>query len=119
MTGLLPLWFGLLGPPVIWAIRFAVVYALVPDSCSRGSVWIMQGVTLAALAGTVWAGVVAWRAWRTAEEGEGMDLGVVRVRTRFMGRVGVLESALFFVVIVAEALAIFFIHPCQSGGVPL
>lgn len=119
MTGLLPLWFGLLGPPVIWAVRFGVSYALVPASCSRESVWILQGVTLLALAGTVWAGLVAWRAWRTAEEGDRIDMGVVRLRTRFMGRVGVMESVLFFVVIVAEGLAIFFIHPCQSGGVPL
>lgn len=119
MTRLLPLWFGLLGPPVIWAVRFGVSYALVPTSCARESVWILQGVTLLALAGTVWAGVVAWRAWRGADEGERIDLGAARIRARFMGRVGVMGSALFFVVIVAEALAIFFVHPCQSGGVPL
>lgn len=116
---LLALWFGMLGPPVIWGIRFGVSYALVPYACARAGVMVLQLVTLVALLGTAWAGVVAGRHWRATGKSTQVELGGPEARARFMALFGLLSSALFFLVMAAEGLAVFFIDPCQTGGVPL
>lgn len=116
---MLPLWFGFLGPPVIWAVRFGVSYALVPAACRGGGLPWLQGITLVALAGTAWAGVVAWRSWRGAGDGRVGDAETAGGRARFMGAVGVLGSVLFFLAIASESLALFMVDPCRTGGVPL
>jgi hypothetical protein len=116
---MLPLWFGFLGPPIIWAVRFGVSYALVPSACTGAGLLWMQIVTLVALVGTAWAGVLAWRSWTRAGDADRVEPGGVRVRIRLMGAVGVLGSVLFFLTILVEGLAIFLVPACQSGGVPL
>lgn len=114
-----PLWFALLGPPVLWAVRFGAAYVLVPLACARGSVMVLQAITVVALLATAAAGLVGWREWRRAGGSRQVELGGADARARFMALVGVLGSGLFFAVIVVEALALFFISPCQSGGAPL
>ncbi|MBW3553615.1 MAG: hypothetical protein KY466_08895 [Gemmatimonadetes bacterium] len=116
---LLPLWFAVLGPPVIWAARFVLNYALVPYTCAADAVLLLQLVTVVALLGVAWAGLVGWSRWRRAGRSTQVEFGGAEARARFMALVGVLGSGLFFAVIVAEALAIFFIPPCQTGGAPL
>lgn len=116
---LLALWFGLLGPPLIWAARFGTSYALVPYACDRDAPALLQVVTLVALLATAGAGLTAWQAWRAAGRGRRLELGEPAGRTRFMALAGMLSSALFFLLIVAEGLALFFTDPCQTGGVPL
>lgn len=116
---LLALWFGMLGPPVIWAIRFGVSYVLVPYACARAGVMVLQLVTLVALLATAWAGVVAARHWRGTGKSAQVEFGGLEARARFMALFGILSSGLFFLVIAAEGLAVFFIDPCQTGGVPL
>jgi hypothetical protein len=115
---MLRLWFGFLGAPVIWATRFGASYALVPAACGGSGLAWMQAVTWMALAGTAWAGLFAWRAWRGGLVGGG-ETRAARLRSRFMGAVGLLGSVLFFLVIAAEALALVLVPPCASGGVPL
>lgn len=111
--------FAFLGPPVIWSIRFGVSYSLLPWVCATGGVLLLQALTLAALAGTAWAGAVGWRQWRLAGRSTAAEFGGADARARFMALVGMLGSALFLVVIIAEALPLFLIDPCQTGGVPL
>lgn len=113
---LLPLWFGFLGPPIIWAARFGASYALVPFACQHDAVQLLQVITVVALVGVAWAAVVAWRAWRAAGKSRQVELGGRNARARFMALAGLLSSAIFFVAIVAEGIAIFLIDPCQSGG---
>ncbi len=116
--GLFPLWFGILGPPIIWAGRIAVSYILVPYACWTGWIIMLHLVTLVALLATAFAGWVAWRRWRQAGRGTEVELDGMTTRTRFMALVGILSSGFFFLVMVAEGLANFFVHPCQTGGVP-
>jgi hypothetical protein len=116
------LWFGFLGPPVIWAVRFMVAYALVPGACSAGGLLALNVVTLVALAGTVLAGVVAARSWGRAgpEPGvEGDPDHTAWRRARFMAMAGIFTSALFTAVIVAEGLANVLVDPCLGSGAPL
>ena len=116
---LFALWFGILGPPIIWAARIAANYILVPYACWWEMIWILHLTTLAGVLGTAIAGWVAWRHWRSSGRGTEVELGGPAIRARFMALVGVLSSGFFFLVIVAEGLANVFVHPCQTAGVPL
>lgn len=114
--GLIALWFGILGPPAIWIARLSASYALVPFVCQSGWTWLLNGITAAALLGSVLAGFVAYRSWRAARGGTGSGTGA---RTRFMGILGMLIATLFSAVIVAEGLANLMVAPCLTGGAPL
>lgn len=116
------LWFAFLGPPIIWAMRFTVAYALVPTVCSAAGLLALNVITLVALGGTVLAGVVAAHSWRRTrgEHGaQGYRSETGWRRARFMALAGIFTSALFTAVIVAEGLANVLVDPCLGSGAPL
>lgn len=117
-TRMLAQWFGVLGPPVIWAVRFGLIYTLVPYACWWDSVFVLHLTTILALIGTAAAGWFAWREWSAAGPSSGED-PEPGTRSRFMGLLGMFNSAFFSLVIAAEGLANVMIDPCQQGGVPL
>jgi hypothetical protein len=113
----LALWFGFLGPPLVWYLRLNLSYILVPYACAVGSAAVLNLVTVAALAAA--AGVTAASQWR-AMGGQGdTEVEGREARIRFMAILGVLSSATFLAVIAAEGLAILMMDPCQSAGTPL
>lgn len=116
---LLPLWIGILGPPVIWAVRIAASYVLVPYACRWDTVVPLHGATAAALLATALIGWVSWDRWRRTGKSTQVELGGPTTRARFMAISGMLSSGFFFLVMVAEGLANFFLDPCQTGGAPL
>lgn len=116
---LLPLWFGFLGPPLIWAGRFGINYALLPYACEREAAWLLQVITLVALLGISAAALVAWRSWKAAGKTRQLEFGGAETRARFLALAGLLSSAIFFTAVVAEGIALFLIHPCQTGGTTL
>lgn len=113
--GLLLLWTGMLGPPILWAIRIFASYVLVPVVCRTGSIGVLHALTAASLIGVVVVGVLAYRAWRGRHGTDTPPIG----RIYFMGLAGVLSAAFFFAVIVAEGLANFLVDPCLGAGAPL
>lgn len=113
------LWFGFLGPPIIWAIRFTVAYALVPTTCSAGGLLALNVVTLVALGGTVLAGIIAGSSLRRTGDQHGNEGHWAWRRARFMALAGLFTSALFTAVIVAEGLANILVDPCLGSGTPL
>lgn len=115
--GLVALWFGIIGPPTIWLARLAASYLLVPLVCRTGWLWLLNAVTGAALLGVAVAAAVALRSWRLTRDEHGSAQAAQRAR--FMAVVGMLVSALFFAVIVAEGLANLLVDPCLTGGAPL
>lgn len=117
--GSAPLWFAVLGPPVLWAVRFGASYALLPHACASGDVRPLYALTVATLLAVAAAGVAGWVQWRRLAPGARGEVGAPEARARFMAVVGVLGSALFFAVVVLEGLALVFIDPCLTGGVPL
>jgi hypothetical protein len=59
-------------------------------------------------------GLVAWREWkRTGREWPSEELGAIP-RSRFMVALGLLASALFSLVILAQWAASFFFNPCMA-----
>ena len=104
---------------MIWAVRIAATYILVPYACWWEWIPLLHAVTLAALLAAAFAGWIAWRQWREAGRGTEVELGGTITRSRFMALVGMLSASFFFLVMVAEGLANLFVHPCQTAGIPL
>lgn len=106
------LWFGVLGSAIIWGIQLQTSYAMVPWACSSGHRWILPFVSLGFLVAAAIPGIVSWNLWRKASaqtsERETRGGG----RGRFMALLGLLDSAVFFLLILAQGIPVFFIHPC-------
>lgn len=109
------LWVVLLGPPVIWAVRFGVAYVLAPHACRADALVLLHALTVVALAAVAAVGVLAWRYLRLAGQAEAVPPEVTQ-RTRFIALVGLLGSLLFTVVIVAEGSGSVMIDPCTAWG---
>ena len=106
------LWAGLLLPPVAFLLNLELAYALVPVACTSGVLpvhLVHLGSFLLALAG----GVFAFRCWRAKGSTWPGEEGGRLARTRFMAGLGLLESALFALVIVAQWIPSFLLNPCQ------
>jgi hypothetical protein len=109
-------WLGVLGPPILWAVRFGVNYALMPLVCAAELTWLPHTITaiaLALLAGMGWTAYRFWSGTRGAAPAGTSDL--VR-RTRFMGLFGMMSAVLFTLAVIAEWLANVMIDPCLTAG---
>jgi hypothetical protein len=110
------LWAGVVGPPLTWAIRIGAGYLLVPHACRAESLWLLHGLTLAALASCAAFAALAWRLRLRVDPDDGVPDDSSEPRVGFMARLGLLSSALFGAVIVAEGLANLFVDPCHAAG---
>lgn len=107
-------WAGVLLAPVAWALQMQASYMLVQPACMTGHNLALHIVTISALAIAAFSAYVAWRNWHEAgAQWPGDETGGPRPRSRFMGALGLLTSAMFFVVILAQGIASFILHPCQ------
>jgi hypothetical protein len=108
--GIVALVGGVILPPLAWFAALNANWMLVAPACARGSSWPFYAVTLATFLLALAAGTVSWRTFRAASPaGE----SVTALRTRFLGGLGLLSSALFSVAIVAQAIASLVVGPCQ------
>jgi hypothetical protein len=110
-TGLI--WTGLLVPPIAWAFQLQANYVLVSVTCQQGSRWPLYLVTLIALLITLAAGFGAWRALVRVNGSYSEDGGSPASVARFMSILGLMTSALFLLVIIAQAVPGFIFHGCQ------
>ncbi|MBD0372118.1 MAG: hypothetical protein ICV60_14855 [Pyrinomonadaceae bacterium] len=112
--GLFMQWTGLLAGPVAWALHMQTNYALVPWVCMKGGEMLLYLVSIFAILITAAGAFAAWRAWSEGgREKEANGGGDPISRTSFMGALGLLTSAMFLLVIIAQAIPGFFFHPCQ------
>jgi hypothetical protein len=107
------LWIGVLGSAVVWAVQLQTSYAMVPWACSSGHRWLLPAVSLAFLIAAAIPGLISFKLWRRTSSGrvserESRGDG----RRRFMAMLGMMDSAVFFLLILAQGLPVFFIHPC-------
>lgn len=108
------LWFAMLGGPIAWVLGLNLDYALVRIACTEQTMLPLHLVTLGTLALSLAGGWVAWREWRRAGAewpGEG---GSEMSRSRFMAVVGLMASAFFSLVILAQWAAKLFLNPCMA-----
>ena len=108
------LWFGMMGPPLAWAIGFSIDYGLVHLACAYQNMLPLHLVTLVTMAVVVAAGVVARREWRRAGGGEPTEAGGPIPRSRFMGMFGMLASAFFALLVLAQWVPKLFLNPCMG-----
>jgi hypothetical protein len=107
------LWFGVLGGPIIWAAHLQILYCLVPVYCRTGSALWMHVTSVACVVVSVAAGLTAWSCLSRARAGDSpTDEEVPAARPHFMALLGVANSALFTLIIIATAIASFMIDPC-------
>jgi hypothetical protein len=105
----------MIAAPAAWGVQLQLCYALVPHICLAGSSVSFYLVTGACALVALACGVISYREWRSAGRGspDATDGGTV-ARSRFLGALGVLTSATAAVTIVAQGLAIAFLHPCWT-----
>ena len=107
------LWAGLLLAPAAFLLNLELSYVMVRRSCLQGTplpVHVVQGACLlAAVVGTL----IAWRQWLAAGREWPGEAGGAVGRTRFLAGLGLTVSLLFVLVILAQWLPAFTLHPCQ------
>ena len=109
---------GTLAGPTWWFVHQQVSGVLVWWICEKGrSVAWLHAATGVCLIGAAAAGVVAWGVWRRAAAQAAQEANDTRKTERqravFMGKLGVLLSVFFALVIIAQAIPNFLLDPCQ------
>jgi hypothetical protein len=107
------LWAGLLLAPVAFLINLEVAYALVPPACVSHNLLPVHLTHLACLLLALVGLLTAWRSWSTVGTNWPGAAGDPLARSRFMAGTGLLVSAMFLLVIVAQWIPSFVLDPCQ------
>ena len=106
-------WAGVLAGPAAFLIQLQVNYALVPWACTTGHWFVLHLVSLLALLLVSLASLIAWRI-RGRITREARDRAAEPLlRSKFMAEMGLLTSALFLLLIIAQEIPNFVMHPCQ------
>ena len=111
--GLLALLAGILLPPFAWFLTQQLSFMLVPWACVTERQFILYAVTLAMLLLAIGGGLVARRSWWRLGYDRAAGAGGVMARSRFMAVGGVLSSAMFSLVIVAQGIPSFILNACE------
>lgn len=117
------MWLILLGPPLLWSVRFMAVYVLVEVACRTGFLGfsllglagvavVNLGLGLLTIAVTAWLTSMAYGLWRGAPEGDERELDMAEGRRRTLALAGLGVGLLMIFVTVLEVLPVFFIAPC-------
>jgi hypothetical protein len=109
----LELWISFLGAPIVWLIQFQTNYALVPWSCTHGKAYILHITSAAFLAVAGGLIVLSSRQYRESTRGDWSSAPEgLMTSARFMLLIGILNSTLFTLLILAQAIPSFLISPC-------
>jgi hypothetical protein len=104
---------GFLGAPTVWALEFIISYAITQHACATGKYWELYLLSLVSCLLATGATFIAFRNLGLTSEKQSSDGGTPLDRTRFMAITGLMISAFFVVVIVAEAVPRFILSPCE------
>ena len=109
----LALWTGVLAGPVVWLFSFQANFTLAPWACEFNTKVALFLVTIAALLLVAGSGLLAWREWSALGRVSPDDTAGAMGRSRIMALGGVLLSAMFFLVIVAQAIPELILEACE------
>jgi hypothetical protein len=108
---------------VIWAGHFLACYASAAVFCARfadgglGTLRLaLAAITVLALAGIVFAGILAWRQWGFGTGDPPHDDPTRQDRLLFQGFATLLLAGLSFVAVAYQALPVAFITDCGPCG---
>ena len=107
------LWLLVVVGPIITAMEMQINLVLVRQACSARRNVALYAVVLLAMVLTIATAMVAYAIWKRAGgvwPTEGID---VATRIRFIAVLGILSSAMSFLVILAQGIATVVFDPCQ------
>jgi hypothetical protein len=107
------LWMVVVAPPIIGAIQMQANFVLVRQACSAHRNVGLYAVTIVAAVLIVATAVVAVAIWKRAGvvwPGDGDD---VATQVRFISVLGMLSSAMTFLMILGQGIATIAFDPCQ------
>ncbi len=107
------LWVLVVVPPIIGAIQMQANFVLVRQACSAQgnvSLYVVTIVAAALIVATAIVAVVIWKRAGVVWPGDGED---VATQVRFISVLGMLSSAMTFLMIVAQGIATIGFDPCQ------
>ncbi len=107
------LWCSVLAGPVFWLCSFQAKFSWNTWSCSTGTKVPLLLFSLLAVALTASAGILAWRQWKELGEQQPGEGGDVTARSRFMALGGLVFSAGFCMVILAQSIPDWILGACQ------
>jgi hypothetical protein len=110
--GITLLWIGMLAGPTAWALDLTISYALVQWTCGHRSPFVLHLITLGALLVTAGGAAASWTALQRTPP-DALDDGPRPFdRGRFMAIVGLLISALFALMMIANDLPRWVLDAC-------
>ena len=116
-TRIAALWAGVLTGPIVWLTMLEVNYLLTYVACETGHKWFMHVAVLAATTVVAAAGCLAWMSG-PPDDPVIDTLPVTRAtseqRARWMALYGVVSSAWFIIVILANEIPILVLRACEG-----
>ena len=107
------LWTGILAAPIAWALDEGIGYSLVPHACSTGHGYVLHVTSALCLLVAAVAFLIAFRMFILVPPSSTEDGGDPSSRSRFMAIAGMISSAVFFMVMIAEAIPRFILSACD------
>ena len=107
------LWTGILAGPLAWALDEGIGYSLVPHACSTGHEYVLHVTSALCLLIAAVAFLIAFRMFVLVPPSSTEDGGDPISRSRFMAIAGMISSAVFFMVMIAEAVPRFILSACD------
>jgi len=107
------LWIVVLAGPILWLLSFQAKFSWNPWACASQAKLILFLISLAAFLLKAGAGFLAWRQWYALGHQPSVDAGSTLARSRFMALGGLVFSAGFCIVIVAQVIPDLLFEVCQ------
>lgn len=107
------LWVLVIAGPAILAAEFQANFVLVRQACSMQRNITLYAVIIVAMLLTIATVVIAVSIWRRVGPSWPRDAVDVASRIRFIAVLGILSSAMSFIVILAQGIATVHFDPCQ------
>lgn len=106
------LWTGFLLPPLSWSVALELLYLLTDYGCATTNFLPNHIVSAVALMLSLLGGLIAWTNWQKSGAVWPSDASGPVPRSRFMATLGLLTSALFSALIIAQWLPTILGVPC-------
>jgi hypothetical protein len=106
------LWAGVLAGPLGWALHELGSYMLTETACVTGRQWLFHPVALATLLIPLAGALLARRAWERLPAGSTEEGDALGSRSRFMALTGMILSAFFCLVILAQWIPSWILGAC-------
>jgi hypothetical protein len=107
------LWIGVLAGPMLWLFSFEAKLYWNTWTCASQTKVALFLVALVAFLLTAGAGLLAWRQWNELGKQSPGEAGNALERSRLMALGGLVFSAGFCMVIVAQAIPDMLLEVCQ------